>query len=182
MIKDQKIKEFISDLSSSSPTPGGGATAALCGAFSASLAEMVCNLTIGKKGYEEVENKMKEIKESVVKEKEKLLLLADEDVKAFDEVMKAYKIKTKDREQKIQKTLKYATLVPLEVAQLSSKISNYSNILIGKGNKNALSDAKSAKYLALAAIKSANENIDINLRYLKDERFISKIKKARSKV
>ena len=182
MIKDQKIKDFVNDLSSSSPTPGGGAIAALCGAFSASLVEMVCNLTIGKKGYEGVESKMKEIKKSVTKEKEKLLLLADEDVKAFDEVMEAYKVKTKNREQKIQKSLKHATMVPLEVAQLSSKVRNYSETLIKKGNNNALSDAKSAKYLASAAIKSANENIDINLKYLKDERFISKVKKARSKI
>jgi len=182
MIKEQKIKEFLNDLSSSSPTPGGGATAALCGALSASLVEMVCNLTIGKKGYEGIENKMRKIMKNAVKEKDKLLLLADEDVKAFNEVMKAYKVKTKDREQKIQKALKYATLVPLEVAELSSKISNYSEVLIRRGNKNALSDAKSAKYLALAAIKSANENIDINLKYLKDKKFISKIKKAKSKV
>ena len=182
MIKDQKIKNFLDDLSSSSPTPGGGATAALCGALSASLVEMVCNLTIGKKGYEGVESKMKEIKKSVVIEKEKLLLLADEDVKAFNEVMKAYKVKTKDREQKIQKALKYATLVPLEVVQLSSKVSNHSEIVVKEGNKNTLSDAKSAKYLALAAIKSANENININLKYLKDEKFISKIKKAKNKV
>ena len=50
------LQEYLTELSSNSPTPGGGNVAALCGALSASLGTMVCNLTIGKKKYADVEN------------------------------------------------------------------------------------------------------------------------------
>jgi formiminotetrahydrofolate cyclodeaminase len=52
-IKDQKVSEFLDNLAAKSPTPGGGAVAALTGAMAASLTEMACNLTIGKKDYRE---------------------------------------------------------------------------------------------------------------------------------
>ena len=47
--KDMKIIDFIEDLASSSPAPGGGAVAALSGGLSVALASMIYNLTIGKK-------------------------------------------------------------------------------------------------------------------------------------
>ena len=177
------IKFFLDDLSSSSPTPGGGASAALCGAFSASLVEMVCNLTIGKKGYEGVENKMKEIKRNVVKEKEKLLLLIEEDVKAFDEVMKAYGLpkETEGRSTKILKALKKATEVPLNVAKISKEIERMAEIMVKKCNKNAYSDAKSALYIAKASYKSALENVKINLNYITDRKYVKSVKKIQKK-
>lgn len=51
MIKDQKITDFLNDLKSEAPAPGGGAVAALTGAQGAALIMMVANLTIGKKKY-----------------------------------------------------------------------------------------------------------------------------------
>ena len=56
MIKDKSLQEFLDELASSAPTPGGGSGAAVMGAMGAALVSMVCNLTVGKKGYEEVED------------------------------------------------------------------------------------------------------------------------------
>ena len=49
MFKDRKIEEFIEKLSSSEPTPGGGTVAALLASISSSLVNMVYNITINKK-------------------------------------------------------------------------------------------------------------------------------------
>ena len=48
------VKDFVAATASKEPTPGGGAIAALTAATGAALAEMVANLTFGKKGYEDV--------------------------------------------------------------------------------------------------------------------------------
>lgn len=162
-IGEQKINKFLRQLGSSSPTPGGGAVAALTGALAASLVEMVASLTIGKKKYEEVSNEMQKIKKEALKIKLELIALSDEDVKAFDAVMTAYRKKNRE---KIRKALKLATHVPSKVAALSGEIGRLAEVVSKKGNKNAYSDAKSALHLAHAAIEAAKENIKINKQAL----------------
>jgi methenyltetrahydrofolate cyclohydrolase len=163
-IKNQKISDFMEDLSSNRPTPGGGAVAALTASFGASLCEMVANLT--KKDLKDVVKKTKVLRK-------RLLELADLDVKAFNKVMAAYKTKNKE---KIELALKNATIVPLETARLCDEVRDIASVLTREGNKNAYSDAKSAYYLAEAARKSALENVKINLKFIKDEKWKKKIK------
>lgn len=158
-----KIEKFLEDLGSKSPTPGGGAVAALTGAMAASLVEMVANLTIGKKGYEKVNTESEKIRNEALILKRELLKLADADVKVFNRVMAAYK--SKDKEE-IKKALKLAIEVPGEVARLSKKVGNLAVKVARIGNKHAYSDAKSAHHLAQAAVDSAGENIRINRKAL----------------
>ena len=110
--------------------------------------------------------------EFVKKIRERLLILADEDVAAFDNVMRVYKLKDN---KLIQKNLKVATEVPLETAKVSSNLEKIARTLIKKGNKNAVSDAKTALNLAHAAKLSALENVYINLKYIKNEAYKNKI-------
>lgn len=158
-IKDQKIEKFLEELSSSKPTPGGGSVAALTGAMAASLVEMVANITIGKKGYERVEKDIKILRYKAIKAKKELLELADEDVKAFEQVMVAYKSKDKNR---IKKALVFATDVPTKTAKFSKDVAELAKKISKIGNKNAYSDAMSSFHLAKAAVESARENIKIN--------------------
>ena len=173
-IADKKISEFIAEVVSNSPTPGGGAVAALVAALSASLIEMVTGLTIGKKGYEKVNLEMKKVKQDALGSRKKLLQLADEDCQAFEEVMREYKLKPRSEEQ-IQKALKEATRVPLEIFKEAGKLERLSLRLSKVGNKNAFSDAKSAYYLARAAKLSAEENVKINLKSISDDSWKAKI-------
>lgn len=156
-IKDQKIQDFLEELSSKSPTPGGGAVAALTGAMAASLVEMVLNIT---KDEELRTRYLKKIR----KLRGELLKLADEDVAAFDAVMAAYKSKSKPR---IKKALGYATVVPEKTRILCKEVEGLAGEVVRFGNKNALSDAKTAVLLARAAQDSAEENIKINRQALK---------------
>lgn len=168
-IKNQKLESFLKDLSSKNPTPGGGVVAALSGVISASLIEMVGNLTIGKKGYEDKEGAVRKILKDTEETKKKLLKLLDEDTKAFQKVMESYRMDKQDakRNTSIKKALNYAIEVPLKVRGLSKDLESYA-IKIGKiGNKNAISDANTAIHLAQAAQKSALENIKINKESLK---------------
>ena len=55
MTENQKIIDFLNELKSAAPAPGGGAVAALTGAQGAALIMMVANLTVGKKKSEEYE-------------------------------------------------------------------------------------------------------------------------------
>jgi len=162
-IRDCKISDFLDNLSSKSPTPGGGAVAAIVGAMGASLVKMVCNLTIGKKNYAKVESSMQKVVFEADKYEKELLILADCDVEAFDGVMQAYR--SKDNES-IRKALEKAIEVPTRVKILAEKIEGLAIGVSKKGNKNAYSDALTAVYLSHAAIDSADENIEINKKAL----------------
>lgn len=168
-LKKQTLDEFQRELGSKSPTPGGGVVAALAGAFAASLIEMVANLTLGRKGYETKEKILLKILKDTGEIKKRLNVLADEDAAAYTKVMAAYKIDKENpkRKEAIKKALKYAIEVPFEVRKLSQALEKTGFKISKIGNKNALSDAKTAIHLAHAAGKSALENIKINKVSLK---------------
>lgn len=169
MLNKQTIEEFQKELSSKNPTPGGGVVAALAASFAASLIEMVVNLTQGKKGYEDKEKILIKIAKDTVEIKKRLTVLAEEDAKAYAKVMEAYRAKSDtsitgitSRKENIKKALKYAIEVPMEVRKLSHELEELAYRVSKVGNKNALSDARTAVHLARAAGKSALENIKIN--------------------
>ena len=162
-IKNQRIESFLKDLSSPSPTPGGGAVAALSGAMAASLVEMVCNLTLGKMKYQKASGQARRIKSEASKIRKQLTDLSDKDVSSFNSVLAAYKSKDKKR---IKTALLGATSVPQEVKKLSARVGQLATSIGKVGNRNAYSDARSAFYLAFASQKAAEENIKINKKAL----------------
>ena len=123
---------------------------------------------MGKEKYEKNKKDIIRIHKNVVELKEKLTKLAEEDKKAYDKVLIAYRLPSTDkkRKQEITKTLKYAIEVPMEVRKISQSLEKLAYRISKIGNKNAISDAKTAIYLAHAAGKSALENIKINKQAL----------------
>jgi glutamate formiminotransferase/formiminotetrahydrofolate cyclodeaminase len=180
---DFNLREFVNELSVDSPAPGGGSTAALCGALSASLSSMVSNLTVGKKEYENVQKDVKELAVNAQSLKDEFLRDVDLDTLAFNKLMEAYRLpkKTeelkKERAQAVEEALKEATLVPFGVLEKSIKALDMAREIALKGNKNSLSDAGVAGLTAQAAAEGAYYNIKINLPNLQDNEFKSKIKK-----
>ncbi|MGB2764200.1 MAG: glutamate formimidoyltransferase [Candidatus Aminicenantaceae bacterium] len=177
------LREFANELSVDSPAPGGGSTAALCGALSASLSSMVSNLTVGKKGYETVQNDVKKIAVKAQAIKDEFLRAVDLDAIAFNKLMGASRMPRKTDEQKqerdkaIEEASKEATLVPFEVLEKSIKALNLAKEIAQKGNKNSLSDAGVAGLTAQAAAEGAYYNVKINLPGIQDTEFKSKIKR-----
>lgn len=176
MLIDKKVSNFLNELASNSPTPGGGSVAALVGALGAALISMVGNLTIGKKKYEGVEEDFKEIISSSEKLRYELSRLIEEDVKVFNDFMATYKMpkETEDekkvRAEKVQESLIEAAKVPLRVAYKCLDIMILSQETAEKGNINVISDAGVAALMAEAALESAILNVKINLKMIKDDK------------
>lgn len=170
---DQPVNEFVSNIAAGRPTPGGGSTAAVAGATGAALVEMVCNLTIGQDGYEEVEDDLEDIREELQSHQERLLELADEDSEAFEAVMEAYQQSGDNRDTAIEAASKQATEVPLETAEMCLAIIEYAVEVTEIGNQNALTDGGTGGLLAHAALKAALYNVAINLGSIEDDDFVS---------
>jgi formiminotetrahydrofolate cyclodeaminase len=162
-IRTKTLETFLDMLAGDSPTPGGGAVAAFAGAMAAALVEMVCHLTIGKKKYASFERTARVMAHDAGLMRKKLLRLAEQDIEAFDAVMVAYKSKCAE---KIRRALLRAIKIPALTKDCCIKIQRMAIKLSKKGNKNAVSDAQTASFLAGAAIHSAQANITINKKTL----------------
>ncbi len=177
MIKDQPIQQFLDELASKAPTPGGGGAAAIMGAMGAALVSMVCNLTIGKEKYAAVEGEMKRTLEQAEALRETLTDMIRQDVEVFDQVMGAYGMPKETDEQKaqrseaIQQALKAATDVPLACARACAEVIELSRVVADKGNLNVISDAGVAVLAAHAALRSAALNVYINAGSIRDKEF-----------
>ena len=176
-IKDTAIEPFLDQLASSAATPGGGSAAAIIGAMGAALVGMVCNLTIGKKKYAEVEAEMQDVLAKSDALRRKLTSMIQDDVKAFDAVMGAYGMpKDTDadkqaRDKAIQAALKLATDVPLACAYAAREVIDLAAIAADKGNLNVISDAGVGVLAGYAALRSAALNVFTNARMITDKTF-----------
>ena len=179
MITDTAIQQFMDELASSSPTPGGGSAAAIMGAMGAALVSMVCNLTLGKKDYAAVEPDMAHTLAQAEALRHQLMDLVEADVAAFEQVMSAYGLpKTTEGEQQarlaaIQEALKAATEAPLACARACAEVIELSRTVAEKGNKNVVSDAGVAVVAAQAALRSAALNVYVNAGAIRDAAFVA---------
>ena len=183
MLADMTVKEFLDQTASSSPVPGGGSVAAFSAGVAAALTEMVANLTLGKKGYEEVQEEMKEIAGKGINYRKQFVEDIDRDSDAFNEVMAAFKLPKETDEEKearknaIQAGSKNATLVPLQVAKNAFEMMDMIEKVVEQGNKNAVTDGAVAAMMARTAVLSALYNVKINLGSIKDTAFVEKVTK-----
>jgi formiminotetrahydrofolate cyclodeaminase len=183
MLSELTIKEFLEKIASELPTPGGGSVAALSAALAASLTEMVANLTIGKQGYDDVEDEMKAVAQDALRLKSKFVSAIDRDSNAYNDVITAIKLpgdteaEKRHREEMIQSGLKQATLVPMAVAEDAIRVMELAGKAVTKGNKNTITDGAVGVMMAKTAVLSALYNVKINLRTIKDKAFIDEISK-----
>jgi methenyltetrahydrofolate cyclohydrolase len=177
MVKDNAIELFLDDLASRKPTPSGGSAAAVMGAMGAALVSMVCNLTIGKMQYRDFEEELKSVLTKAEALRRDLTKMVEEDVQAFDEVMRAYgmprltKDETTTRAEAIQTALKAATLVPMRCCRACREVITIGSVVAEKGNRNVVSDAGIAALAAYAGLRSAALNVFTNARAITDRIF-----------
>jgi formiminotetrahydrofolate cyclodeaminase len=180
------LKEYVMEVASENPTPGGGSVAALVGSMGGALTNMVGNLTIGKKIYDDVPHEAKGKMEKNALELEgvvqSLLNIVDEDSTAFDGVMTAFKMprnteeEKKERFEAIQQGYKKALEVPLRCANECYKILELQDIFAEHGNINAITDVGVGTLLAYSGLEGALFNVTINLKGIKDEDYKKEIK------
>ncbi len=174
---EKTMEGFINELSSGSPTPGGGSASALAGALGASLLEMVCTLTIGKEKFKEYEAELIKTRDEVRELKSGLFLLIEKDAKAFDGIMDAFKLpkgteeEKKKRSEEIQKVSKEATNVPLETASGCLRVMELCQNSVQKVNPNAISDIGVSTLMSYSGLEGASLNVLINIPSIKDQSF-----------
>ena len=175
------LTEFTDLLSTDSPAPGGGSVAALCASMSAALSSMVANLTVGKKGYEDVQEEVMEIAPLAQDVKLRALNGIDADTNAFNLLMEAMRLPKKSEEEiktrdaAMEAATQHAIMTPLDTMKVSLEALQLAKRICKVGNLNALSDAGVAGLTALAAAKAAYYNIRINMAGITDENFKSNV-------
>ncbi len=176
-IENLTVQNYLDELASKNATPGGGSAAALMGAQAAALVSMVCNLTLGKPKYAEVESQIQTLLTEAENLRATLIAMIKADIAVFDKLMACYALPKNQeaektvRSEQIQAALKEATQVPLECAKACAKAISLSAIAAEKGSLAVISDAGVAVVSAHAGLKSAALNVQINAASLKDNVF-----------
>ena len=174
MIIERNCSDFLEILASSAPVPGGGGASAFVGALGVALGSMVGNLTTGKKKYEHVQNDIKLILGKAEKLREEFIDLVEKDAKVFEPLSKAYGLpKNTDEEKKIkeevmEKALKQACGVPLEMMEKALEAMTLHEELAEKGTRIAISDVGVGILFCKSALMGASLNVFINTKLMKD--------------
>jgi len=167
--------DFLAELASPTPTPGGGSAAAYAAAMGAGLVAMVAGLTIGKKKYADVEVEMHAIHHQAEALRADLSQSVEDDAAAFEAVMGAFRLSKDSPEQEraraaaIEMALLNAAHLPLKVAGNAVKVMELASRCAEVGNYNAISDAASAGNLARAGLIAAGYNVRVNAHSLADK-------------
>ena len=167
---EKPATQFLSELSSNAPVPGGGGASAAVGAFAAALGMMVTNLTIGKKKYADYEEEVKAVRDRLEGLRDQLIDLVDGDAVAFEPLSKAYSIPKDDPERDtiMENALYEASVVPMSIMETVLAAAKELEILVEKGSKLAVSDVGVGILFAQAAIEGASLNVYINTKSMKD--------------
>ena len=169
MIVDKTITEYLDELQSSAPTPGGGGVAALNAANGVALIMMVANLTIHEEKYMawhlpcrkilfEAQNLLDELKSDI-----------DKDAEEFGKVIAAYQLPHSSEEEKAARSKAIgeasvsATAVPLQVMAASIKGMEMAKKMMGRSNPNVESDLLVATMSLYSGLLSAQYNVNANL-------------------
>jgi glutamate formiminotransferase/formiminotetrahydrofolate cyclodeaminase len=176
-------ESFYDQVASSTPAPGGGSVSASAGALAAALTAMVCRLTVTKKQYVDVKEELSDIRDRADALRRELEKLIDDDKRAFNAVMEAFKLPKSSpeeiaaRDAAVEKTTKHAAEVPLTVMKSALEVLKLANIVAVKGNQNSVSDAGVAGLMGLTAIEGAGYNVRINLGTLKDQNYVASMRR-----
>ncbi len=181
--RNDSLRNYLEELSSDKPAPGGGSASGIVGAMGAALVSMVAGLTIGKKGYESKTQDMINIREEAKNIMWKLYRQAGRDTEAYNNLTKALSMPKNTPEEKerrtktVQEMLKAATDVPWETANLAASLMDRTLYLVNEGNKNAISDVYCAAMFLKSSVDGSLQNVKINLGLIKDPDFVNEYKK-----
>ena len=180
---DMNLEKFAFETASESPAPGGGSISAYSGAMGAALATMVANLSANKRGWDDRWEEFSSWAEKGISYQKELLELVDEDTKAFNQIMYAFKLPKenesdiKKRNDAIQNATKNAILTPYRVMQVALDSMSVIKKMAEIGNPNSITDACVAALCARTAVRGAFLNVQINCLDYNDKSFVEDINK-----
>ncbi len=165
---------FIEALAEGSPTPGGGAAAALTGELAAALTAMVCNVTVGREDYRDVESEILAILAHATRLRDLLHALVREDMDAYDGFLRARRLpretdaECEKRDAAIDAGILAAIEAPLATMRRSIAVMELAARAAARGNRNAATDGTVGVVLAYAAVRAAHLNVRANLASVRD--------------
>jgi glutamate formiminotransferase/formiminotetrahydrofolate cyclodeaminase len=160
-------------------TPGGGSVAALAGALSAALGQMVAGLSRKRKSQAQHVEPLSEALDRLRRHGEALAAAMDRDAEAFQAVLAAFQMpketpeQNQQREQAIQQATRHAAEVPLATAEQAAAIFEQLGQLEPLIAPSMLSDLRVGRLLAAAAVEAALANVEINLKSLADREMVT---------
>ena len=178
-----ECNKFTEVLASGDPVPGGGGASAMVGALGVALGSMVANLTVGKKKYADVEEEIIRLRKRAGELQDQLLILIQKDADNFEPLAKAYGMPKETEEQKqakaevMEKALKDACSVPLEIMKLCCEAIDLHEDFAHKGSTLAVSDAGVGVEFCKAALRGASLNVFINTKLMTERDYADKISK-----
>ncbi len=174
-LAEMSLIKFAEETASENPAPGGGSAAAYVGALGAALGTMVANLTAHKKGFEDKFDFFSDHAKQGQYLCAELLKLVDEDTRAFNEILNAFRLPKSTEEEKttrkkaIQKATIYAIDIPLQTMKAAFECLPLIRAMIEQGNPNSISDAGVGALCVQTAVQGAGLNVRINASGLKNE-------------
>jgi methenyltetrahydrofolate cyclohydrolase len=167
---DKSIRIYLKDLASRRPVPGGGSSAAIMGALGCGLISMVAHFTLSDKGINGYKNRTRRVLKKSEFLCEKLTLLIDKDIRAYEKLSKAFK-KQNSIAMGLQSALKGAIITPCRICDYSHQAAGLALEISYVGKKSILSDVIVAIHALDAAFESGFVNIKVNIKYLKDKAY-----------
>ena len=164
------MNQFLEELSSAAPVPGGGGASALIGAIGCALCSMVANLTTGKKKYAQYQERIDELLPFLEEMRAQLMADIKMDADAFYPLSQAYSIPkdAPDRDKIMEEALLTASNAPMKIVEDVSKLVPVLEELEVIGSRLAISDVAVAAAACNAALKGAVMNIYINTKSMKN--------------
>ena len=178
-MENRTVDQFLTELASGAPTPGGGGASAVCGAIAAALGSMVGNLTSGKKKYAEYQEEIEVAIDKCGKLVKEFEELGRKDEEVFEPLAKAYSIPKEqpDRDEILEGVLKQASTAPYEVVEKAYETALVLARLAVIGSRLAISDVGVAAAACDTAAKGAAMNVYINTKSMKDREYAEDLNK-----
>ncbi len=168
---DARMSDWLDRLADRTPTPGGGAVAALSAASAAALLEMVANYTTGGR-WADREEAMRAVAREVSDLRARAAQLAQDDEEAFGAVGAAYGLPRSTPEEKaarraaIQEATRGAAEPPVQVGRVATRLVAIADGMVEPANPNVVSDVGVAAAAARAALSGSVTNIVVNAALL----------------
>ena len=181
MSYNEKLKPVLDDLESKEIEIAGGSAVGMILSITNSLIGYICNLTIGKKNYESVQEEVLNIKKETDELKKETLIIIDQDKEILEKILRGYKIRKENCEE-FEKINKEAVIFCLDVTKNAFKTLKLANRVSKVGNRMLSSDFEICKDYAFASIKASIVNVKVNLKSVQDEEFKNDIKRKYHKI
>ena len=182
LLVDQPLGELLAAFASRNPTPGGGSASALAASLGAALLLMVGAMPKTRLGTEEDRVALDTAVAALIPIQHRLTAAVDADAAAYAQVVAAYKQpKTTQPEREarlasVQRALRAATDVPLDVMRLSVAALEQAGAIAEHGHRAAASDVGVAVALLHAGLRGANLNVETNLTSVTDTAYFDAVR------